>query len=115
MYWVCQNSRPPAPKGNSKLEILLVKIFNLKQKTSRTLPATIEKINFVFSKKRSMAPLNNGLQWGNIKQNPFKQIYACSRIFRHIQIKSGIFRNYSGIFRTLCNPGIFKTMVYSET
>ena len=41
MYWVYQDPRSPAPKGNSKLEILLVKIFSLKQKTSQILPATI--------------------------------------------------------------------------
>ena len=27
---------------------------------------------------------------------------------------SAIFRNYSGAFRTLCNPGIFRTLVYSN-
>ena len=35
-----------APKVISKFEILLVKIFSLKQKTNQTLPAAIEKIKF---------------------------------------------------------------------
>ena len=45
----------------------------------------------------------------------FTHIMAYSRIFRlsrHIQAHSGIFRNYSGIFWTLCNPGIFRTLLY---
>ena len=50
MYWVYQDSRPPAPKSNRKLEILLVGICSLKQKTRQILPATIEKINFSFEK-----------------------------------------------------------------
>ena len=57
-------------------------------------------------------------KWGNIKQKPFRQILAYSRIFqpiqecsdisKHSQPHSGILRNYSGIFWTLCNPVIFK-------
>ena len=31
-----------------------------------------------------------------------------------IQAYSGIFRDYSGIFWNLCNPGIFRTLVYSK-
>ena len=37
--------RPPAlsaPKGESKFEILIVKIFNLKPKPNLVLPSTIE-------------------------------------------------------------------------
>ena len=26
-----------------------------------------------------------------------------------------MFKNYSGIFLTLCNPGIFRTLVFSES
>ena len=53
---VCQDSRPPTPqppKGISKIEILLVKIFSLKQKKQQNqiLSATIEKIKFLLSKK----------------------------------------------------------------
>ena len=49
-----------------------------------------------------MVPLNNGLQQGNVNR------------FRHIQIQSGTLRNYSGISRTLCKPGIFRTLAYLE-
>ena len=41
---------------------------------SQIFPVTIKKINFVFSRKQSMLPLNNGLQWGNVKQKQFRQI-----------------------------------------
>ena len=61
-------------------------------------------------------------KWENVKQKPFRQIWAYSRIFRDIQTYSdinqtysGIFWNYTGIFSTLCNPGIFRTVVYSES
>ena len=33
----------------------------------------------------------------------------------HISAYSGKFRNYSGIFRILHNPGIFRTLVYSKS
>ena len=35
--------------------------------------------------------------------------------FRHNQAYPGIIQAYSGIFKTLCNPGIFRTVAYSET
>ena len=34
--------------------------------------------------------------------------------FKHYQAYPRISQAYSGIFRTLCNPGIFKIMVYLE-
>ena len=40
-----------APKGNTKFESLFVKIFGLKQKLSKILPATKEKIKFYLFKK----------------------------------------------------------------
>ena len=78
---------------------------------------------------------------GNVKQKPFRQIYAYSCIFRQIQTHLNTFRHnktiqtYSGIiqticsdiFWTLCNPGtylylefrtlnpdIFRILVYSK-
>ena len=65
-----------------------------------------------------MVPLVKDLQWGNVKQEPFTKIrcvHAYSGMLRHIQTYSGIFRNYSGIFRTHCNPGIFRSLTYTET
>ena len=58
-------------------------------------------------------------KWENVKQKPFREIIlAYLGIFRHVQTKSsifrGIFRNYSGIFWTLCNPGIFIILAHSE-
>ena len=52
-----------SPKGNSKVEALLVKIFSIKKKS-----------NFCFPRKQSMVPLDKGLQWVNVKQKPFRQI-----------------------------------------
>ena len=42
----------------------------------------------------------------------FTNIHGCSDISRDNQTYSGIFKNYSDIFQTLCDPGIFRTMVY---
>ena len=66
--------------------------------------------------------VNKGLQWGNVKQRPFRQIYTYSRIFllfqahsdifSHNQIFSGILKTYSNIFRTLFNTSILRTLVY---
>ena len=60
----------------------------------------------------------------NVNRKPFRQISANSRIFQHIQVYSdtfwnnqaysGILQAYSDIFRTLCNPDIFRTLAYSE-
>ena len=47
------------PKGNSKFEILLVKIFNLKQKKSNIV-ATIKKSKIYSSSKQSTVPLDKG-------------------------------------------------------
>ena len=67
-----------------------------------------------------MVSLDKGLQQENVKQKPFRQIQVYSCIFQHIEAYSDIvklsviFTNYSGIFKTLCNPGIFSTLVYSK-
>ena len=50
MYIKIHNPRPLAFKGNSKVEILLVKIFSLKQKLNQILPSTIEKAK-IFSRQ----------------------------------------------------------------
>ena len=64
------------------------------------------------------------VKWDRERQKSFRQIYAYSCICWYIQAYSGIFRHnqaYSGIiqgcwsiFRSLSNPGIFRTMLYSE-
>ena len=35
--------------------------------------------------------------------------------FKHNQAYPGIIQAYPGIFKTLCNPGIFRTVLYSES
>ena len=35
-------------------------------------------------------------------------------IIRHNQAYPGIILAYSGISRTLCNPGVFRTVVHAE-
>ena len=62
------------PKGNSKFEILLVKIFSLKQKTKSNISSYYRKIKFYFPREQPMVPLDKGLQWVNVKQKPFRQI-----------------------------------------
>ena len=85
------------PKSNNKLEILLVKICNLKQKTNEKQPANIEKIKFYLFKntascsfrpqllvsckrwiKQPHTQIDKVLQWGNVKQKPFKANVICS-------------------------------------
>ena len=44
----------------------------------------------------------------------FTHIPAYSGMFTLIQTQSNIFRNYSSIFRTLCNPGVFLIVSCSE-
>ena len=44
-----------------------------------------------------------------------KTIQADLDIFTHIPVYSDIFRNWSGIFWTLCSPCIFTTLIYLES
>ena len=56
---VYQDSGPmasSASKGNSKFEILLVKIFSLKQNKWNTFPATLKKSIFFSSRKQPQVP-----------------------------------------------------------
>ena len=43
-----------------------------------------------------------------------KAIQADLGTFRQNQQYPGIIQTYSSIFKTLCNPGIFRTVVYPE-
>ena len=45
----------------------------------------------------------------------FKHTHTYLGIFRHIQECSKIILAYWGIFRILCNPNIFRTLVYSRS
>ena len=50
-----------AHKGNSKFEILVVKILSLKQKTKSNAPSCYRK-NQIFTLQENMVPLDKGLQ-----------------------------------------------------
>ena len=55
-------------KRNSKFEALLVEIFSLKQTTKSNISSYYRKNQiFYSSRKRSMVPLDKGLQWVNLK------------------------------------------------
>ena len=43
-----------------------------------------------------------------------KAIQTYLGTFKHNQAYPGIIQVYSGIFKILCNPGIFRTMLYPE-
>ena len=75
-----------------------MKYFQLLQKTTK-------------AKKNFIRQVGEGLKWGN----KTKVIQTGPGIFTHISTYLEVFRNYSGIFRTLYNPGIFRTLVYSES
>ena len=54
-------------------------------------------------------------KWRNVKQKPFRQTYAYSRIFRHIQTYPDIIRHiqaYSGIIQAYFEPCV--TITFSE-
>ena len=115
---VYQDSRPPATqalKSNSKFEILLVKIFSLKQKANQILPVTVGKIKFCLFNSTAHSS-RQGITMGTCKT---KALQADLGIFTHILAYSGIIQAYS----ELCfiqNPdilktrGIFRFLVYSE-
>ena len=67
-----------------------------------------KKSNFHFPRKQYMVPLDKELQWVNVKQ----KLNADLGTFRHNQAYPRIIHAYSSIFKTLFNPGIFRTVVY---
>ena len=114
-------------------------MFGLKQKLNEIFPVTIKKIEFCLVKKKAPWSLNI---FSSFVQT-VKQTTACSNkqrnksgkceikaihkglaiftlipvylgIFRHVPGYSGISKNYSGVFRILCNPSIFRNLIYSE-
>ena len=109
------------PKGNSKFEILLVKILSLKQKLNQILPVTTEKIKFCLVNKQPRLQVYKGLQRKKKKKSHQIGIFI---ILQHVQAHSDIckckqaypkiIQAYLGISRTLCDPSIFRTPIYSE-
>ena len=91
-------SRFTALKCYMKFEILVVRIFSLRQKgKSDTF--------------RRQKPLRQIFVYSRI----FSPILTYSGILKHNQIYSGIIQTYSRIFRTLCNPNIFTSLVHSKS
>ena len=86
-------------------------MFSLKQKTNQILPAPIDKTKFYLFQKTVYGSFRQRIIMGKCKK---KAIQADVGIFTDISVYSGIFKNYSGIFRILCNPGIFRTLAYSD-
>ena len=79
---------PLVHKGNSKFEILLVKIFSPKQQPHKKKEIKYsqlfqKKSNFASCKKQPMIPLDiaMGLQWRYVKQKSFRKIQIYSGIF----------------------------------
>ena len=74
-------------KGNSKFEILIVKMFSLKQKTNQMLSETIEKINVLLFKKTIYGFFGQSITMEKCKT---KAIQADLIIFKHIPAYSDI-------------------------
>ena len=91
MHWgyKIQGHRPSVPKGNSKFEIVLVKILSLKRKTNQIFPATLEKIKFCLFKKTVYSSFKQGITMVKCK---IKAIQAYLGISTHITAYSDIFR-----------------------
>ena len=92
-----------------------------KQKTNQILSATLEKVKFCFFKKTVYKSFRQGITMEKCKAKGIqvdlgivRHILAYSDIFKHKEVNSGNIRVYWDIFRTLCNPGVFRTLVYSE-
>ena len=66
---------PSVLKGNSRFEILLAKIFILKQKNKSNTSSNYRKeLNFVSLGNQPSDPLEVRLELGNVRQNPFREI-----------------------------------------
>ena len=87
------------------------KIFSLNKKQNQILPTNIDKIKFLFFKKIIQGSLKLRIAIGKCKTNTIQPHLGT---FRHNQIYPGIIQAYLGIFRTMCNPGIFGIAVYPE-
>ena len=91
LWRVYQDSGPQAPLTQEVTA-------NLKPYLQKYLVQTKEKIKYFQLLK---------------KKKIFSLIKYCS-IFRHTQVYLGIIRYCPGIFITLCNTGMFRTLIYSE-
>ena len=102
--WLGKIQRPRPIRPPNKFETLVVQVLSLKTKNKiKYFQPLQKKSNFYFPKKQSMFPLDKGLQWVNVKQQPYRNVGT----FRHSQTYQGIIQAYSGILKTLCYPDIF--------
>ena len=95
-------------KVTANLKFYLQKYLVIGQKKIKYFQPLQEKPNLVSS----------GKQHKEITMMKFKAkaIQSDEGIFMHILTYSDMFEHKQsiGIFRTLCNPGIFRTLVYTE-
>ena len=84
--------RSSIPKENGKFEILIAKIFSLKQKANQILSATLEKIKFCLFKKTVYGSFRQDITTEKCK---IKAIQADIDIFTHILACSGLFKRSS--------------------
>ena len=104
---------------------LLKYLLLIKQKTNQILSAAVEKIRFCHFKKTGDSSFGHRpgiiMEISKIKEHNiqvdldiFWHILAYSDILRYKQAYIETIQAYRNILRTLCNPGIFRTLVYSE-
>ena len=113
---------PSNPRDYNKFNILLVKVFSLKQKTNQILPATIEKKNQILSLQpleysgifrniqahsEPCVSLAYSKPWHNENQRQFQNTH----IFRTLAYSEFQYIQDPGILRT---TGIFRTPAYLE-
>ena len=102
-----QGPPPSDPKGNKTIEILLVKIFSILQKTKNKSNTYCKyKSNFVFWKK----VYNSFKQEIKVGKCKTKAIQADLGIFNHITVYSGIFRRIQAY-----SPGLLYYLIRSDT
>ena len=98
-------------KRSSKFETLLAKIFRLRTKTKiKYIELLQKKLKLLFSKKTVYCS-NYKITMRECKT---KDIQTNFGTFNHKRKYPGIIQAYSGMSRTLYQPGIFKTVAYPE-
>ena len=111
-YIKIRSSRSLQPKKVTAIWNVNCKNIQLKTKIqNQILPANIEKIKCLLFKKVYDSFFRYGITMGKCKTIVVQTDF---RIFSHNRAYSGIIQTYSDIFRTLCNPVIFRTVVYPE-
>ena len=105
---------------------ILVKIFSIKQKNKSNTSSYYRKNQLFSLQEKSLAFLlqtTYNFQFCiniEISNQTFKLTRDYNgeiklKPFMHISAYPGMLRNYSGILKSLCNLGIFRTMVYSKS